>query len=91
MAKWIKRILGLAAISGAVAGVIYYFKKFGSEKEDDFSEEFEDEDFDLDSDLKPASDREYVSLTPKTEEADSSESARTDDTNDIEDTEKPET
>lgn len=71
MAKWIKRILGLAAMGGAVAGIIYYFKKLDSDTEEDFSEDFEDEDFDLDSDLKPASDREYVSLTPKNEEEDS--------------------
>lgn len=69
MAKWIKRILGLAAVGGAVAGLVYYFKKSGTDTEEDFSEDFEDEDFDLDSDLKPASDREYVSLTPKTEGA----------------------
>ena len=30
--------------------------------------DFEDEDFDLDEDLKPAGDRGYVSLTPKAEE-----------------------
>ena len=29
---------------------------------------FEDEDFDLDADLKPASDREYVSLNKNGEE-----------------------
>ena len=27
MEKWIKKILGLAAAGGAIAGLIYYFKK----------------------------------------------------------------
>lgn len=62
MAKWIKRLLGLAAIGGAVAGLVYYFKDKNVDA-DEFEDCFEDNDFDLDSDLKPA-DREYVSLTP---------------------------
>ena len=70
MSKWLKRLLGIAAIGGAAAGVFYYFKKSDSDMEDEFEDEFEDEDFDLDNDLKPAADREYVSLNsqPKTEE-----------------------
>lgn len=69
MAKWIKRLLGLAAIGGAAAGLVYYFKSKNVDV-DEFEDCFEDNDFDLDSDLKPA-DREYVSLTPAadTEEA----------------------
>lgn len=62
MAKWIKRLLGLAAIGGAAAGLVYYFKSKNVDA-DEFEDCFEDNDFDLDSDLKPA-DREYVSLTP---------------------------
>ena len=34
--------------------------------------DFEDEDFDLDSDLKPVSDREYVPLTPSANPEDGS-------------------
>ena len=71
MAKWGKRLFGLLAAGSAVAGLVYYFKKRDSYNEDDFSDAFEDEDFDLDSDLKPVTDREYVPLTPsakKTEE-----------------------
>ena len=64
MAKWCKKLLGLAAIGTAVAGLIYYFKKNDTCEDDEFSEDFEDEDFDLDSYLKPVSDREYVPLTP---------------------------
>ena len=70
MAKWVKRFLSLAAVCGAVAGVVYYFKKQSSDQDDEFADDFEDEDFDLDSDLKPVSDREYVPLNPKPEETD---------------------
>ena len=70
MSKWLKGLLGIAAIGGAAAGLVYFLKKSNSDVEDVFEDEFEDEDFDLDNDLKPASDREYVSLNaqPKAEE-----------------------
>lgn len=70
MSKWLKRLLGVAAIGSAAAGLFYFLKKSNSDIEEEFDDEFEDEDFDLDNDLKPASDREYVSLNaqPKAEE-----------------------
>ena len=52
MKKWMKGLMGLAAAGGAIAGLIYYFKKQNSCEEDEFEDEFEDDDFDLDSDLK---------------------------------------
>ena len=64
MSKWIKRVLGLAAVGSAAAGLYYYLKKSSSDTTDDDMDEFEDEDFDLDNDLKPVGDREYVPLTP---------------------------
>ena len=58
MSKWIKRVLGLAAVGSAAAGLYYYLKKSSSDTTDDDMDEFEDEDFDLDNDLKPVGDRE---------------------------------
>lgn len=69
MSKWGKTLLGLAVAGGAVAaGALYLTKKNKCEECDDCDFEMEDEDFDLDSDLKPASERGYVSLTPSSEE-----------------------
>lgn len=76
MSKWGKRILGLAVIGSAIAGLVYYFKKKNiCDEEDEFEDDFEDEDFDLDNDLKSAADREYVPLnsTGKNEEDASSD------------------
>ena len=75
MAKWIKKLLGLAAIGSAAAGLIYYFKKSKKDEGEDFNDDFEDEDFDLDNDLQPV-DREYVDLNAgkaSQEEADDAE------------------
>ena len=67
MAKWGKKLLGLAAIGGAAAGLVYYLK---SKEELDFDDELDDDDFDLDNDLKPVGERGYVPLTPKKEAED---------------------
>ena len=65
MAKWIKKLLGLAAIGSAAAGLVYYFKKSKKDVDEDFNDDFEDEDFDLDNDLQPI-DRGYVDLNAGT-------------------------
>lgn len=63
MRKVVKYLLALVGI-GAVAGALYaYF----SQKDDVDNEEWdsditEEEDFDLDSDLEPVTQREYVPL-----------------------------
>lgn len=73
MSKLSKCLLGIAAIGGAVAGIAYYLKKSDSSEDEDYMEDFEDEDFDLDNDLKSASDREYVPLNTGNAEDDSKE------------------
>ena len=84
MAKWGKKLLGLAAIGGAAAGLVYYLKSkeeldlddFDDElDDDDFDDELDDDYFDLDNDLKPVGERGYVPLTPKkeVEDADASD------------------
>lgn len=70
MKKWLKKILGLAAVGGAAAGALYYFKKKNENEDDDFEDDFEDEDFDLDNDLKPVADREYVPLNSASKSSD---------------------
>ena len=67
MAKWGKKLLGLAAIGGAAAGLVYYLKSKEELDLDDFDDELDDDDFDLDNDLKPVGERGYVPLTPKTQ------------------------
>ena len=75
MAKWGKKLLGLAAIGGAAAGLVYYLKSKEELDLDDFDDELDDDDFDLDNDLKPVGERGYVPLTPKkeVEDADASD------------------
>ena len=70
MAKWGKKLLGLAAIGGAAAGLVYYLKSKEDLDLDDFDDELDDDDFDLDNDLKPVGERGYVPLTPKKEAED---------------------
>lgn len=61
--KFFKYLLGLAA-AGTVIGVLYaYFSgKQCTDFEDQDSGLSEEEDFDLDSDLEPVTQREYVPL-----------------------------
>lgn len=71
MAKWFKKLIGLvglAAAGAAAAGALYYWKK-NKVDSDEFVDDFDDEelDFDLDNDLKPVTDREYVPLNKTTE------------------------
>lgn len=62
--NWSKYLLTLTGIGAAIGLGIVCFKKrkAGCDTENEFSEDFEDEDFDLDNDLEPVKDREYISL-----------------------------
>lgn len=68
--KWSKFLLALAGIGAAIGIGIAFFKKKQHTLDDnsEFSDDFEDEDFDLDSDLEPVTQRSYVSLNPEAEE-----------------------
>ena len=76
MDKLLKRLFAVAAIGSAAAGIFYFFKKtkengcddMDDDFEDDLDDIFDDADFDLDSDLKSVSDRDYVPLTPRSED-----------------------
>ena len=77
MSTWIKRVLGLAAVGSAAAGLYFYLKKASSDNKEEDMDEFEDEDFDLDNDLKPVGDREYVPLnTPAKESGEAKEDSK---------------
>ena len=86
MKKFLKWFSLLAAAGAAIGLVIAYFCK-SSDKEniEDDSDFTEDEDFDLDVDLKPASEREYVSLS---READTTDERTSDEASDETDAEK---
>lgn len=60
--KLAKFLLSLTLISGIIAAIYYFCKGKSSDEmnEDDFSEDMDS--LDLDHDLEPMSDREYVSL-----------------------------
>lgn len=59
--KWLAAILAIGTVAGII---IAYLRKGDKDKEDDFRFDCDEEDFDLDSDLQPVSERGYVSLTP---------------------------
>ncbi|MBM6855605.1 hypothetical protein H6B11_15900 [Mediterraneibacter glycyrrhizinilyticus] len=63
MKKFLKWFSLIALAGTAVGLVIAYFCKSGAGESTEDDVFTEDEDFDLDVDLKPASDREYVSLS----------------------------
>lgn len=63
MKKFLKWFLGLAAVGTAIGLIIAYFcKDSDAVSEYDCTEDMEEEDFDLDNDLKPVSERGYVHL-----------------------------
>lgn len=79
MKKFLKWFVCLAAIGSALGLIIAYFCKGECCGDccDDSQNFTEDDDFDLDSDLEPAPDREYVPLNRTSEDntADNSSSS----------------
>ena len=68
MKKFLKWFLGITAVCSVIGLLIAYFCKDNENDElDDYDDYEEDDDFDLDNDLKPVENREYVPLN-KSEE-----------------------
>ena len=80
MKKLLKWFLGFAAIGTAVGLAVAYFCKNSAVEYGEDDSDTEDKDFDLDVDLKPASERGYVSLQKSAaEQTDKNEPADTKD------------
>ena len=91
MKKYVKWLLGAAAIGSSIGLIIAHFCKNSKRHNSEETAAMEEEDFDLDSDLKPSSERGYVSLNktqenPEEKTADSSE-AETETTEEAQQTE----
>ena len=66
-----RNLLAAAVIGTAIGLAVAYFCKNSSDiPEENDPAETEDDDFDLDADLQPASDREYVSLKKTDDDTD---------------------
>ena len=67
MKKFVKFLLGLAAVAAAVGGILYFLKNVLMK---DYLDDYDDDDFD--NDLYDDDDRDYVTLSPdeESEEAD---------------------
>lgn len=91
MAKKLGKLLLCLSAAAAVGAGVYYWikKKEACETEEEFDEDFEDEDFKLDEDLKDVSERGYVSLTPSSKAKDPEEE-KEEDTEEEEDAEAKE-
>ena len=80
MKKLVKWFSIFAVMGTAIGLAVAYFCKNRSDSLDETDSDFtEDEDFDLDADLQPASGREYVSLKKTSEESQKKEAEETPD------------
>ncbi|MDD2981202.1 MAG: hypothetical protein PHN80_14715 [Hespellia sp.] len=67
MKKTGKILLGLTAVGAGIGAAIAYFAMRSDDvDEEEFNDSFEEEDFDLDDDLEPVGQRDYVSLSKQT-------------------------
>ena len=72
MKKFIKFLLGLTAVAAAVGGILYFLKNVLMK---DYLDDYDDDDFDNDL-YEEDDDRDYVTLTPDSEdEAETEEDA----------------
>lgn len=67
--KWNKALFGLTAAAAVGAGVYYFLKKKDEAEFEELEEAFENDDFELEEDLEEVpTQREYVTLTPASED-----------------------
>nr|WP_296960171.1 hypothetical protein [uncultured Mediterraneibacter sp.] len=86
MKKYVKWLLGAAAIGSSIGLIIAHFCKKSRKNNSEEAVAMEEEDFDLDSDLKPSSERGYVSLN-KTQKTAAEEAVDSSETEPAEETE----
>ena len=69
MKKFVKFLLGLAAVAAAVGGILYFLKNVLMK---DYLDDYDDDDFDNDLYDEDDDDHDYVTLSPdeESEEAD---------------------
>lgn len=72
--KYLLALIGAGAVAGALYA--YFSKKNNPECEEVELEISEEEDFDLDDDLEPVTNREYVTLNPAKEADKAAEEAK---------------
>lgn len=67
MKKFLKFITKAIALAGLATAAAYAIKKlFIDNGDDEFVDDYTDLDYELDGDLQPVPEREYVSITPDT-------------------------
>lgn len=64
MKKFVKFLLGLAAVAAAVGGILYFLKNVLMK---DYLDDYDDDDFDNDLYDEDDDDRDYVTLSPDEE------------------------
>lgn len=62
MKKYVKWLLGAVTVGSSIGLIIAHFCKNSKKRASEEASVMEEEDFDLDGDLKPSSERGYVSL-----------------------------
>lgn len=78
MKKTLKWLAGILAVGTVVGVIIAYFCKEGKNEDEDFRFDCDDDEFDLDSDLQPVSERGYVSLKKSDDDTSAEETSAAD-------------
>ena len=76
MKKFVKFLLGLAAVAAAVGGILYFLKNVLMK---DYLDDYDDDDFDNDLYDEDDDDRDYVTLSPDEESEEANDTLVPDD------------